>query len=156
MTADTEWTLETLRVHLVALLEETNLRNSQRFESQEKATGAAFAAQQAAIQAALLAAEKAVTKAETSTEKRFDASNEFRAQLTDQAATFMPRAEAEQRIGQVTEKLFALEKRFTDSFTVINSRLDLGAGKSTGYTTIWGMLVSAAIVGIALYAALHK
>lgn len=54
---------------------------------------------------ALSSAEKAVTKAETATEKRFDSVNEFRQQLNDQAASFMPRTEAMQLSGQATERL---------------------------------------------------
>lgn len=71
--ADSEWTIESLKAHY-----------DQRFIDQDRA-----------VQAALNAAEKAVTKAENASEKRFDAVNEFRAQLADQAATFMPRSEAE-------------------------------------------------------------
>ena len=70
---ESEWTVETLKAHY-----------DQRFIDQDRA-----------VQAALNAAEKAVTKAETASEKRFDAVNEFRAQLADQAQTFIPRAEAE-------------------------------------------------------------
>jgi hypothetical protein len=38
-------------------------------------------------------------------EKRFDSVNEFRAQLTDQTATFMPRAEMEARLASIAEKV---------------------------------------------------
>lgn len=41
------------------------------------------------------AAEKAIEKAETSTDKRFAAVNEFREQLADQAARFVPREVAD-------------------------------------------------------------
>ena len=60
----------------------SDLRNQQRFEAQEKA-----------VNAALAAADRAVVKAETAAEKLFDAVNEFRAQLKDQNATFLSRAE---------------------------------------------------------------
>lgn len=84
----TTWSLDTLREHLQALLVEADKRNQQRFDGQEKA-----------VSAALQAAKEAVTKAETAAEKRFDSVNEFRQQLSDQAASFMPRREAEQRLG---------------------------------------------------------
>lgn len=54
---------------------------------------------------ALLSAEKAVTKAELAADKRFEAVNEFRAQLADQAATLMARTEADARLLALSEKL---------------------------------------------------
>jgi len=53
------------------------------------------------VKLALDAAQTAVTKAETATEKRFDAVNEFRGQLSDQAASFMPRELAEGRLAAI-------------------------------------------------------
>jgi len=50
-------------------------------------------AQQTAMAAALSAAKEAVDKAEKADEKRFDAVNAFRGQLSDQAATFVTRTE---------------------------------------------------------------
>lgn len=61
--------------------------------------------------AALEAAEKAINKAEQATERRFASVNEFRQTLTDQAASFMPRAESEQRSNANTERLRELELR---------------------------------------------
>ncbi len=61
--------------------------------------------------AALEAAEKAINKAEQATERRFQSVNEFRQTLTDQAASFMPRAESEQRSNATTERLRELELR---------------------------------------------
>lgn len=84
----TGWTLEALKEHFQALMVESDRRNQQRFEGQEKAVGAA-----------LQAAKEAVEKAEAAANKRFDSVNEFRQQLSDQAASFMPRREAEQRLG---------------------------------------------------------
>lgn len=115
----------------------------ERYETQTKAVDAAFLAQQTAmqtalttaeraVQTALLAAEKAVGKAELASDKRFESVNEFRAQLADQAATFMPRAENETRFALISEKvdtniarLAALELRLT-------SRLDVGGGQTVG------------------------
>ncbi len=67
---------------LLAIINERQVAEDQRFKAQEQA-----------IQAALASAEKAVNKAEQAAEKRFDAVNEFRGQLKDQAATFVTRTE---------------------------------------------------------------
>jgi hypothetical protein len=59
---------------------------------------------------------RAVSKAEAATERRFEAVNEFRAQLADQARAFMPRLEYEasyvnvdQRINNLKEKIDRIE-----------------------------------------------
>jgi hypothetical protein len=99
------WSPDLLRVHYDAILRDRDLRYDQR-----------FVAQQEGIRTALLAAEKAVTKAETATERRFDSVNEFRAQLTEQAATFarvdylaQALAARDALIGALTERVRELE-----------------------------------------------
>jgi hypothetical protein len=91
---------------------------------------------------ALAASDKAVQKAEVANEKRFDSVNEFRAQLTDQAATFMPRHEAEARWNGLAEKIDDLKER-----------LGATVGRSAGLAAGWGYMVAsvglaAAVVGI--------
>jgi hypothetical protein len=121
-----------LKEHFEALLHEKDVRDQQRYDAQTKAVDAALLAQQAAVQAALIAAEKAVTKAEVAAEKRFDAVNEFRGAYQDIIAQQMPRAEAEQRLSAMTEKIDDLKS------TVIQ-----GSGRSAGLNAGWGYLVGA-------------
>jgi hypothetical protein len=131
------WTVDTLHSHLIRDIAEVDARIQvqieasatrledlramlqERYATQTKAVDAAFLAQQTAMQTALTAAEtavtkalesaeKAVVKAETAAEKRFESVNEFRAQLADQASTFMPRIEAEARIAVNIEKIDAI------------------------------------------------
>lgn len=71
-----------------------------------------------ALEAALLSAEKAVGKAEIANEKRLDAVNEFRGQLTDQAATFISRTEftaginaGQDAIGELRDQLGKLSNQ---------------------------------------------
>jgi hypothetical protein len=113
-------------------------RYEQRFAAQEKAVEAALSAAEKAVNAALIAAKEAVTKAEVASEKRFDAVNEFRGQLKDQANTLLPRTE------------FDATKKLLDS---LSSRLDRMEGALAAATTIrtdsqqtWGLWV--AIVGL--------
>ena len=86
------WTIETLREHVLALLNERDRQYRQRF----------------------IAQERAVSKAETAAEKRFDAVNEFRSTLADQQRTLMPRVEAElhfARLATVEKAVGALQSR---------------------------------------------
>ncbi len=102
-----------LREHIMALLTEMD----RRFD-------AAISAQDKAVQIAMIASEKAVVKAEIAAEKRFEAGNEFRGQLSDQAATFMPRVEAEQRLSALAEKI-----------------VDLTGSSKAGAAALWGYIL---------------
>jgi hypothetical protein len=125
----TAWNVDSLKEHLIALMGEAEKRNGQRFAAQEEA-----------VAAALQAAKEAVNKAEAAAEKRFDSVNEFRAQLTDQANTFIPRLEAEQRLGQQADRLAELQ-----------SRMDTKEGHSGGASKVNSGLMS---VGALLIAAI--
>jgi hypothetical protein len=120
---------------------------SERYATQTKALDAAFIAQQTAMRTALeaaekavgtalVSAEKAVGKAEVAAEKRFEAVNEFRGQLADQAATFLSRAEADIRITSLSEKLDLetkrAEVRVNDLELRFSSRLDIIQGVTQG------------------------
>jgi len=139
------WTVDTLAIHLQRQLDDFRRTLQERYETQTKAVDAAFVAQQTAMQTALtaaeravatamLAAEKAVDKAEEAATKRFEAVNEFRGQLSDQAATFMPRSEAETLLAQ-------LDREIRD----IKTRLDRSLGETSGITKAWGYLVAAVL-----------
>jgi hypothetical protein len=80
----------TLRELLTARLDALDLLLKERDHRYEDR----FVSMDAKTTLALSSSEKAITKAEFATEKRFDAVNEFRGTLSDQAATLMPRAEA--------------------------------------------------------------
>ena len=110
--------------HLMALLTE-----------QDRRLTAGLMANDKAVQIAMVASEKAVVKAEAAAEKRFEAVNEFRGQLADQAATFMPRAEAEQRLLALAEKI-----------------TDLTGSNRAGANALWGYLAGAAGLLIAIVA----
>lgn len=111
-----------LRREVTTLFDSTDRRYEQRFKDQANA-----------VTAALLASDKAVTKAETAAEKRFDAANEFRGQLADQARTFMPRQEAEARLANMAELLAAI--------TAKQDRVEhKGAGLKEGWAYLVGGL----------------
>jgi len=93
------WTTDTLKAYFERITVESDRRYQQRFDASEQA-----------VNAALAAAEKAVGKAEVAAEKRFDAVNEFRGQLSDQARDFMPRKEAELQLGALGERIANIEK----------------------------------------------
>lgn len=79
--------------------EERDKRYENRFQSQDEKTTLA-----------LTASKEAISKAETATEKRFDAVNEFRGALSDQAAMLLPRAEANTKFENYDEKIANVQK----------------------------------------------
>ena len=126
-------------------------RYEQRFIAQEGAVSSALVSQEKAVGAALIAADRAVSKVETANEKRFEAVNEFRAQLADQAAGFIPRNEANIRFDSVTERVESSKKIFEDKHEQLRSEVQgirneqtMGTGKNAGYQNVWGWLVAAA------------
>ena len=129
-----EWTIRTLREHIGSLLTEMD----RRFE-------AAIAAQDKAVQIAMIASEKAVVKAEIAAEKRFESVNEFRGQLTDQAATFLARTEYLTAHQSLTEKIGDL-----------GARLERIEGAKTGGRELWGYIVGAIGVAAAILALVLK
>lgn len=119
--SDPQWTVETLREHLTALLESERGKNEVRFQSMERSTSTALAA-----------AQRAVEKAEVAVEKRLEGMNEFRGSLADQARLLMPRAEADNRFSGINEQL-----------KDISSRIDRQEGRGSGLNAGWGYLVGA-------------
>jgi hypothetical protein len=84
-----------------------------------------------------------VIKAETAAEKRFEAVNEFRGQLRDQAATFLPRAEYIAKNYDVERRLQAVE--------ILASK---HLGEARGSEALWGWIVGAGgfiLAGLAIF-----
>jgi hypothetical protein len=110
------------------LMDERDRRYEERFRATDEKTGLA-----------LTSSEKAVAKAEVATEKRFDAVNEFRGQLKDQAATLLPRAEANIEFNSLRKDLEEVKRSSLTS-----------QGRASGFTASWGIAVSVALLAIAL------
>jgi hypothetical protein len=123
------------------LLNAGDLRYQQRFDSQTKALDAALAAAKEAVQTALVAAEKATSKAEVAADKRFDSVNEFRSQLADQAATFIPRAESEARMNALAELVEAKFAGLMEKVSELSEYNSRAAGRTVGIGAGWNYLV---------------
>jgi hypothetical protein len=71
------------------------------------------------MHATFAGAEKAIVKAEAATEKRFEGVNEFRAQLSDQAARFVTRDE----LAALEDKMVGLLERNREDIEQLAKRL---------------------------------
>jgi len=114
--------------NLRSLMDERDRRYEERFKATDEKTSLA-----------LTSSEKAVAKAEIATEKRFDSVNEFRGQLKDQAATLIPRAEAEVKFNSFAKDIEELKKSVL-----------LSQGRSSGFSASWGIALSLGLLAIAL------
>lgn len=168
------WTIETLLEHVNTRFEERDVRHQQRYDAQMHEIELNIFAQRSAVDAALAAANLANTKAESATELRFQSVNEFRQTLSDQAAQFITRGEAELSIERNTERIQEVQRRvqdvamkddvisalksFSERLDSLNERVTRGEGKGSGLAAGWGYIVAfggliAAVV--AIYANLH-
>lgn len=118
-----EANLRNLRTSIEQSFAEKDLRDNQRFDAQSKALDAARIAADLAVQAALVAAEKAVTKAEIAAEKRFDT---------------------------VSEKVDDAKNTHNAAIAAIQSQLAAIAGRSAGGAALWGYVVGAVFLIIAV------
>lgn len=120
-------------------LEQVRHENTLAFINSDKAIAAALLSAKEAVNAALVSSKEAVTKAELAAEKRFESVNEFRAQLADQAATFVSRLEADAYRQGTEQKLEALK----DQVDRAEKRLDLNQGRNAGSASTIGYAVTA-------------
>lgn len=168
--------VDALVVWLTAVNTERDRRTEQRFADGNIAVNAALIAQEKAVNAALTAANAAVTKAEVASEKRFESQNEFRAQLADQAARLLSRAEAEARFMGIAEKIdnigalvgMAIPRNEVEArLTVIADKIDVlskherfaggrTAVSDTYRATMYQFVPAIIAIAVALYAVLHK
>ena len=104
-----------------------------------------FIAAEKAVNAAMAAAERATNKAEQAQIAHNQLTNEFRSQLSDQAATFMPRAEFE--LAHVSlEKLVSVNTAALSArIDSVDAKLDQEAARRAGGTST--MVTVFAIVG---------
>ena len=147
---ESAWTIPSLHQHLNARIDNLEKRLAERFQQQGDAVDQAFAAHEkltnvqitaakTAVDAALASAEKAVGKAESANEKRFESVNEFRAQLTDQAALFLPRTE-----------YAANHQALIDQVTDLKDRLNRREGSNEGVRMSAGVLVSVVTIAVVI------
>jgi len=122
---------------------EKDKRYEQRFQAQEQAIAIALSrvdlefherikSVREETQAALDSADKAIMKSEIAADKRFEGANKFREQLSDQAASFMPRKEADVRMEALGEKIDSNSNRLNALQLQLSSRLDLSQGQVAG------------------------
>jgi hypothetical protein len=148
------WTVETIKEHFDAILEQKDTRDQQRYDASQKALEAALLAADRAVQAALQAAKEAVQKAEMAADKRFELLNELRIGVA------------------TTEQLEALEKVVNSQREAMAVNTGQNAGsiaqataasaKATSSRAVLmvaiaavGLLLTSMSVGVAVYAITH-
>lgn len=129
---DQIWTVATLQAHLNTRIDELDRRLTGQIQNE---------AEKARMN--LRAAEEAISKAEKATELRFTSVNEFRATLSDQANTLIPRAE-----------VLAYFQRLTDQMNNVQSRLDRIEGTKANAAGWWEYIFGAVATAAAIMSAI--
>ena len=134
-----EWTFGTMLSHVTAIINLNDRRYASEREDDDRRNEQRFLSSQLAVDNALNAAKEAVRKAEIAAEKRFDSVNEFRATLSDQQRTLMPRVEADLQFG-------ALRKEIDELTRTVAARNE----RRSGAKDLWGYIIGAlgALIGI--------
>lgn len=101
-----------------------------------------------ALEAAMAASDKAVVKAEVSSEKRFETLNDFKTQVSDQLATYMPREVTEALISELRRTYEQQLAEIRNQLVQLQQRQDQAAGSSAGVSKSVGYMISA--LGIVL------
>lgn len=145
-----EWTIDTLYVHLMRVVEDLDKRLQIALKSVEQTAAAAQAS-----------SERATTKAEVAMEKRFDGVNEFRQTLGDQAKQFITREEVQGRntaqdkeMAGVSSRLDRMEAANLGKQDTEKSRKD-STGLWVAVGAMMAAFLAAAIAGVGLFAALY-
>lgn len=135
--------IDHLEQELRLLIDERDRQYAQRFEAQQQALKDALQAAKEAGANALQSAKEAVIKAEEAANKRFEGVNEFRATLSDQAQTFMGKAEADAR-------LKALEQDTAKN----SARIDSMQARGEGASSLWGFIAGGVglLIAVAMFA----
>ncbi len=152
-----QWEIS-IRDYLEQLINERDRLYDIRFRAAETAVTAALSAQEKATASAFSASEKAVLKAEDAQKDYNQRSNEFRGQLDDQAKTLMPRAEVQQIMKSVEEKLDGLKATHEKDVDILRTEIaglresrSLVVGKDTALDSVhvqknWSMGIVVAVV----------
>jgi|ERR1035437_1049675 hypothetical protein len=100
--------------------------------------------------------DKAITKAEVSTENRFQSVNEFRAVLTSQQATLLPRLEYDSGHKNLSELVASSVKTLSDTIVTQKERIDKIDNQKSGGQNLWVIIVGAVALVSAMFSiALH-
>jgi len=136
-----EWSIDTLYVHLSRIVEDLDKRTSLDVNGKFQLLNTALLAIEKSAAAALAASEKAVSKAEISSERRFESTNEWRSTVQDLIKDTISRKEVDQRIEMVNKETAGIASRLD---RIEAGRLGLQAG--------WGILISViTVAGLVIF-----
>lgn len=120
--------IDNLRIELLGIIQEREVRYAQRFE-----------AQNAGVAAALQSAQTAVAKADAATEARFAGVNEFRQTLSDQANNLANKDAVAAQVRALEVSIAAVAQ----SVSSVSARLDAIQSQGEGANNLWGYLLAA-------------
>ncbi len=112
------WSVAALKEHFEALIQARLDHFNGHLNTLQTTTRDTLRALEERTSGQFNAASVAVSKAEAASEKRLDAVNEFRATLSDQQRTLMPRSEVEALMKATNDKIEVVFRGLTDKIEV--------------------------------------
>jgi ATP-dependent helicase/DNAse subunit B len=149
-TDKSNWTIDTLKEYVLALIDANDKKYTQSFEEVRTATQTALTAQKLAVDTALIAADRAGEKAERAGEKRLDGLNELRNMASDAQANYMQRLEADAKFKALEDKADAIRESLTKEIAGLRESRSESSGKSLGASALWAYLFAFAGIALAL------
>jgi len=129
---ESNWTPDTLKEYIEALLAAERTRVDDHFGAQERAVAAAFTSAQKAVDKAERLADLRAEAQDRMAADRARQQNEWRATIGDLTTTMLGRHEYAIAHSVLVDKMDALQARF-----------DRHEGTATGITAGWGYLIAA-------------
>lgn len=130
------FTVDSLHVHLLHLMDERDRRYAERFDAQEKAVAVAIGN-----------ADKFVDRAEQNAQKWRENANEWRGAMNDREIKLMPRAEVESVLAAINRTSEARAASNSEKIATLEKRLERSEGKASGYSAGFGYILAA--IGLA-------
>jgi len=134
------WTVDTLREHQKEMDDLRQKFMDERAMDTKKSNADAILSVKESAALALESAKEANRKNEVQSDKRFESVNEFRGQLKDQTATFVPRSEFLGSIASLTDKMESNTKLLVARIDLISNRVVESNAQATGSSQVWVVL----------------
>jgi hypothetical protein len=138
--------IDTLAVKVSEQISSNDKASEKRFEVMAERT----VSLQHEMEASFLSSDRAVEKANIATDKRFDAVNEFRTQLSDITGTMITRNEADAQFSSFDARIADIKSAIDKGFTGVDTRESTGLQVRESSRANMAIWISAAAVVLAL------
>ncbi len=150
------WTTESLRIHVQHETEALRRQLTEEIAALRNLMHAELRAERDLSNEVKGAMQQAVNKAEGAAEKRLDAMNEFRASLSDQNRTFMPRSETDAKLDSINRSLDTHKTTQEKALDVLEKKVDSVSDRLKNTDSKYGGMLTIGAGVVAVIAAISS